>query len=387
MCIRDSIYIYPSQQFIFSQISLFWLFKRRTVRSKISNHCLKKSVIKHKMLKNSKELHQNKEISANSSNSIKNNDDNAIESEESEYSNEFENRDENANEKDEQHLNDNDSNSNSSSIQNDSSHKGREDSGDLEEANEDEKNSSELMTLENFFDEMKRHQVIQTELEQKKLLVSSSSPELQDPKEDPSLNSDQRKQIIERDSKDLEKLLQEIQNSFLEVRSRLPKLAKKVSGKKINLSSGIGFLNSKNHIFLDYIQGLLLYLLHRVSGQTLDKSELIKQLIYYKILIMKMFPVEQKLEYQINKLLQIGIRSEEQANLKKLQKKHQQSYKENAGQEDQQTENLKSDLDLQKSLDTNQINQTEQDPTLFRPRPDLIQQKYLKQQEKLKKIW
>lgn len=69
------------------------------------------------------------------------------------------------------------------------------------------------------------------------------------------------------------------------------------------MSSGIGFLNSKNLVLLDYIQGLIYYFLHKLSGSSLKNSELVKKLVYQKILLNKMLPVEQKLEYQINKLL------------------------------------------------------------------------------------
>ncbi len=86
--------------------------------------------------------------------------------------------------------------------------------------------------------------------------------------------------------------------------------------EKLNLKSGISLLNSKNLIFIDYLINLNLYLLQKSQGENLNK-DLVTEMIREKLLIQKLKPVENKLEYQINKLLRISL----EQNVKKLEKK------------------------------------------------------------------
>lgn len=86
---------------------------------------------------------------------------------------------------------------------------------------------------------------------------------------------------------------------------------------------GIGYFNSKNLMFLEYLIQLEFYELFRINAVDLTKGtglELYKRLVYLKTLLMKLSPVEKKLEYQKNKLLKlsdlVAVKSD---NLKKTQ--------------------------------------------------------------------
>jgi hypothetical protein len=59
-------------------------------------------------------------------------------------------------------------------------------------------------------------------------------------------------------------------------------------------------------IFLEYIMLLKLYELFKINGKTLEQGnglELYKRLAYLKTLLLKLAPVEKKIEYQKNKIL------------------------------------------------------------------------------------
>lgn len=76
-------------------------------------------------------------------------------------------------------------------------------------------------------------------------------------------------------------------------------------------------------MFLEYLIQLEFYELFRINAVDLTKGtglELYKRLVYLKTLLMKLSPVEKKLEYQKNKLLKlsdlVAVKSD---NLKKTQ--------------------------------------------------------------------
>lgn len=72
---------------------------------------------------------------------------------------------------------------------------------------------------------------------------------------------------------------------------------------------GIGYFNAKNLMFLEYLIQLEFYELFRINAVDLTKEtglELYKRLVYLKTLLLKLSPVEKKLEYQKNKLLKLS---------------------------------------------------------------------------------
>ena len=79
-----------------------------------------------------------------------------------------------------------------------------------------------------------------------------------------------------------------------------------ISVEERTFNKGIEFYNCKSLIFLQYMTLLQFYKLFKVNSVTLQTGiglELYKKLIFFKSLLMKLGPLENKLEYQTNKML------------------------------------------------------------------------------------
>ena len=73
--------------------------------------------------------------------------------------------------------------------------------------------------------------------------------------------------------------------------------------------SGINYYSCKNLLFNEYLVCLKFYQLFRLNGIKLNEEEgleLYQRMTYLKTLLLKLSPVEKKLEYQKNKLLKKG---------------------------------------------------------------------------------
>lgn len=74
----------------------------------------------------------------------------------------------------------------------------------------------------------------------------------------------------------------------------------------------MGYFAAKNLVFLEYVMLLKLYELFKLNGRSLTSGnglELYKRLAYLKTLLLKLQPVEKKLEYQKNKALKHSDRA------------------------------------------------------------------------------
>lgn len=81
------------------------------------------------------------------------------------------------------------------------------------------------------------------------------------------------------------------------------------SNPDVSFDSGLPFYSCKNIIFNEYLICLKFYELFRLNAADFTAGpglRLYERLVYLKTLILKLAPVEKKLEYQKNKLLKKG---------------------------------------------------------------------------------
>jgi hypothetical protein len=81
------------------------------------------------------------------------------------------------------------------------------------------------------------------------------------------------------------------------IRHRLPTCS------ELPTSKGISFLEVKSHLLLQYCVNLCCLLLVKVDGHSLVAHQVVAQLITLRIFIEKTRPIDQKLKYQVDKLL------------------------------------------------------------------------------------
>jgi len=109
-------------------------------------------------------------------------------------------------------------------------------------------------------------------------------------------------------------LLNELKSSVLEVVPLIKQLLKKRQNEELDTSKGVSFLDVKNHELLSYLINMT-HLMHRkASGLSIQDSPDVDRLVEIRVVLEKMRPTEQKLKYQIDKLVRLGTGTEASEN-------------------------------------------------------------------------
>ncbi|KAG0325380.1 hypothetical protein BGZ99_000692 [Dissophora globulifera] len=92
-----------------------------------------------------------------------------------------------------------------------------------------------------------------------------------------------------------------------EIEAKLKPTIEKLESKEIDTSKGLSFLEVKYHILLEYITNLSLVMYRKLNGQSIQDHGAVVSLIEQRTILEKMKPVEQKLKYQIDKLVRAAV--------------------------------------------------------------------------------
>ncbi|KAF8925008.1 hypothetical protein BGZ58_001226 [Dissophora ornata] len=101
--------------------------------------------------------------------------------------------------------------------------------------------------------------------------------------------------------------LKELSTMLKEIETKLKPTIEKLQTKEIDTSKGLSFLEVKYHILLEYITNLSLVMYRKLNGQSVQEHPALISLIEQRIILEKMKPVEQKLKYQIDKLVRAAV--------------------------------------------------------------------------------
>ncbi len=133
-------------------------------------------------------------------------------------------------------------------------------------------------------------------------------------------------QMIQEQSPEMLKLLEDFKTSLAQVKEilpKMPKLRELVSGKARSkaqtseTASLLQFLETKLQLLLSYCVHVNFYLLLKSEGKKVEGHPVIDRLIEIRVYLEKLWPVEQKMQYSLNKLLN-GVQDGSRANLKKM---------------------------------------------------------------------
>jgi len=113
-------------------------------------------------------------------------------------------------------------------------------------------------------------------------------------------------EIISNDSPELLDLLADFKEKVKDVKNNLLPLIQKVKNGEMPMSKGISFLELKYHLMLSYCTNITFYLLLKASGESVKDHPVIGQLVEIRTVMEKIKPLEQKLQYQIDKLIKIA---------------------------------------------------------------------------------
>ncbi|KAJ2363168.1 hypothetical protein IW150_006810, partial [Coemansia sp. RSA 2607] len=104
-----------------------------------------------------------------------------------------------------------------------------------------------------------------------------------------------------------EQRLKTITAQATQVRSLIDGLRERVSSGDLATGQGVSFLEVKQHTLLSYLSNLSFVTLLKLHGQAIEGHEAVWQLIEDRTVLEKMKPLEQRLKYQIDKLLRTAV--------------------------------------------------------------------------------
>ncbi|KAJ1963001.1 hypothetical protein GGI12_002309 [Dipsacomyces acuminosporus] len=105
-----------------------------------------------------------------------------------------------------------------------------------------------------------------------------------------------------------------------QVRELVDKLKQRVDEGELTTGNGISFLEVKHHTMLSYITNLVYFTLLKLHGKQIESHPVIRQLVEDRTVLEKMKPLEQRLKYQIDKLLRGAVVSSEGGAVKRQSK-------------------------------------------------------------------
>ncbi|XP_072513220.1 neuroguidin isoform X2 [Salminus brasiliensis] len=102
-------------------------------------------------------------------------------------------------------------------------------------------------------------------------------------------------------------LLNKLTEQIVSVTSHVRDLIKKVQEEAHQTSKGLSFLDLRYHLLLFYLQDLTHLMSVKSDGQSLKDSAAVQRLVTIRTVLEKMRPLDQKLKYQIDKLVRTAV--------------------------------------------------------------------------------
>ncbi|KAJ3119033.1 hypothetical protein HDU96_003208 [Phlyctochytrium bullatum] len=110
-------------------------------------------------------------------------------------------------------------------------------------------------------------------------------------------------QIIHSDAGKFSDAVSQLNARLGEIRQKVRSLQERVDSGELDTYKGVSLLEVKSHSLLAYITDLSVYSLLKLQGQKVESHPVIDKLIEHRVVMERTRPLEQKLKYQIDKLL------------------------------------------------------------------------------------
>lgn len=101
-------------------------------------------------------------------------------------------------------------------------------------------------------------------------------------------------------------LLKDIGDKCKDATSHVKALCKKAENGDFNTSKGISFLEVKYQLLLSYLINLTYVMLKKARGESIKGEPSIKRLVEVRTVLEKMRPIDQKLKYQVDKVIRLA---------------------------------------------------------------------------------
>nr|KAJ3422480.1 hypothetical protein HK105_007859 [Polyrhizophydium stewartii] len=103
----------------------------------------------------------------------------------------------------------------------------------------------------------------------------------------------------------------QIRDKVAEVRARLSPLIKRIKAGELETAQGVSLLEVRLHTMLGYITNLGFLSLLKLHGQSISGHPVVDRLIELRTVLERTKPLEQKLKYQIDKLIKAAVMHED----------------------------------------------------------------------------
>ncbi|KAM3821808.1 neuroguidin [Vipera latastei] len=113
--------------------------------------------------------------------------------------------------------------------------------------------------------------------------------------------------IVEADLPAALTLFKSLQEQVVAVTHHVQRLVQKVRAGEYPTEKGLSFLEVKDHLLLLYLQDLSHLMLEKTSGRSVANHPALLRLVETRTVLEKMRPIEQKLKYQVDKLLKAAV--------------------------------------------------------------------------------
>uniref|UniRef100_A0A8C1J479 Neuroguidin-like n=2 Tax=Cyprinus carpio TaxID=7962 RepID=A0A8C1J479_CYPCA len=113
--------------------------------------------------------------------------------------------------------------------------------------------------------------------------------------------------LVDNDLPAAVRLLNSLTEQVASVTSHVRDLIKKVREKAYQTSKGLSFLDLKYHLLLFYLQDVTHLISLKTEGESLKDNSAIHRLVTIRTVLEKMRPLDQKLKYQIDKLVRTAV--------------------------------------------------------------------------------
>lgn len=103
------------------------------------------------------------------------------------------------------------------------------------------------------------------------------------------------------------RLLGEMNANVFQVNQLVDDMLTKVKNGEVSTDKGLSFLEMKYHMLLSYLINLTYVVLRKCSGERIEGDPSIDRLVEIRTVLEKIRPIDQKLKYQIDKLVKTTV--------------------------------------------------------------------------------
>ena len=133
-------------------------------------------------------------------------------------------------------------------------------------------------------------------------------------KDTSTLSAADKIHLLCEDSPEMLELLQEFSEKAQDVGACLTDCQQQIAGGSLPTKTGVSYQEVRMHVLLNYVLNLAFFLLLKVGGKSVKAHPVIEQLVTLRVMMERMRPLDRKLKYQLEKLVQLAATQRDGAN-------------------------------------------------------------------------